>query len=122
MKFDGCPNLRWGTDVNSECSEHSISGNPVFFTPYMHRFSKYMYPAGFVIETEDHEYAFGQTVGTDAIAQRRKPIEGNIVGFNYVKGGNVDYWGLVVAKQGEVQSERPTVVIDKSKKPPCGLV
>jgi len=126
MKFtgSGCPDLKWGwgTHVGAECSDPiEFSGNPVSFTPYMHRHGQYKFPAGFVIGTADQTYAFGQT-GTDAEAQDTKPIEGNIVGFNVVQSGNVDYWGLVVAKKGEVPAEKPTVVLDKSKTPPCEIV
>jgi len=42
-----------------------------------------------------NEYKFGQT---DAVNSIKYDIGGNIVGFNLVQGGNVDYWGLVVSK------------------------
>jgi len=66
-------------------------------TPYLHTWFGNNYAAGFEIPGHKfgHSLKFGQTEG--AYKQATMPIKGNIVGFKVVMGGNVDYWGLIVA-------------------------
>lgn len=84
------------------------------FTGYKHNYYQYSYPTGFVLEDENQrKIKFGIT-HKGAMSQGRRSLDGNIVGFNVIQGGNVDYWGLEmekIVKRKQVQR--------KNVKPPC---
>jgi len=63
--------------------------------------------------------SFGQTAGA-AVAQPDQEITGGIVGFTVSQGGNVDYFGLVVAPDhtsAPVQKEPEKDPVTPAKKP-----
>lgn len=56
-----------------------------------------------------------------AISQGRTKIDGSIIGFNIVQGGNVDYWGLELEKSYPKKRMYPKMTSVKSEEipPPC---
>jgi len=90
------PALVWGTKpVGGEgCKLVAVSelGQDQWsLTGYTHAYNGHTYPAGFAIGDDK----WGQTSGASQHAATK--MNGRIVGFKTCEGGNVDYWGLVVA-------------------------
>ena len=99
FEFDNCKDVTWGNamcsnEEEAECTIKSVTGKMKSFTGYKHMYGNYAFPTGFVLEdVQGKEIAFG-TTDKSAVSHGPKKLKGNIVGFNVITGGNVDYWGL----------------------------
>ena len=121
FNFDNCKDVTWGNSIcengqAAECTIKSVTGKMKSFTGYKHMWCTYAYPTGFVLEdVQGKKIAFG-TTDQSAVSHGRKKLNGNIVGFNVIKGGNVDYWGLEmesIVKSTQVKTKEQEGVSEK---------
>jgi len=66
-----------------------------------------------LVDENNRKIKFGIT-HKGAMSQGRIRLDGNIVGFNVIQTGNVDYWGLEMEK---IMKSKPTQT--KNVTPPC---